>query len=182
MDMQERPCPDIVRAYHEAGHATLDLVFGYGLSACSIEPNETAEGVSSRISELVSDRHYLRILAAGEWGEYLSGHDFKANNCDSGSVHDRLTMAPFLLKAAGYDEKVIVNFPDNLTPDMDRVLVEGHEEILKAVKDDFAEAGRLDLLKELASLLVKHRTLPQTVLNDLNNRYPLREDGDPNCG
>lgn len=174
--MTEQPCPDRVRAYHEAGHAVLNLVFGYGLAYCSIEPSSDGiGGVSKRISESVADGHYIRILAAGEWAEYQSGHNFESQPCDSGSWDDRLKMTPFLLPAAGYevDAAFINNLPYGLTPEMEEKLIRSMEWIMEAVTADFSEPSRMALLHELAALLLEQGTLPPEVLDSLNERYPM---------
>jgi len=169
-------CPDRVRAYHEAGHATLNLAFGYGLAHCSIETtDDDIEGQAHRIEPVVAEGHYLRILAAGEWGEYQSGHDFEHEPCASGSGDDRLKMTPQLLNAAGYhlDEHFFAKLPFGLTPEMEDRLIQGHEWVMLAVTKDFQVTGRIELLHEIASLLMEHRTLPADVLSDLNERFPV---------
>jgi len=174
--MPEQPCPDRVRAYHEAGHAVLNLVFGYGLAHCSIEPSSDGiGGVSKRTSESVADAHYPLIVAAGTWAEGVSGHDFEAEPCDDGSGGDRLNLQEVLLDLFGIpeSERDPRNISQERREEIDAMFDTAYDGIFEAVEQTFYEPGRIALLHEIASLLIAHRTLPQEVLDNLNGLYPL---------
>lgn len=95
-------CPDVVRAYHEAGHAALNLVFGYGLAHCSIDAQaDGSGGVTRRIATLVADAHYPLIKAGGPYAERYSGHDFEAAPCEDGGQSDYEDLNALLLKTFG---------------------------------------------------------------------------------
>ncbi|MCL4283478.1 MAG: hypothetical protein KJZ62_00095 [Fimbriimonadaceae bacterium] len=175
--MTERPCPDRVRAYHEAGHAVLDLVFGYGLAHCSIESaGDEIGGVTKRISESVADGHYPLIVAAGTWAEGTSGHDFEAEPCEDGSGGDRLNLQEILLDLFEIPEaeRDARNVSVKRQHEIDAMFDSAYDRIFEAVVESFNEPGRIDLLHEVSSLLLEHRTLPQDVLDNLNERYPIR--------
>jgi hypothetical protein len=90
-DTERRSCQDLVRDYHEAGHTALELAFGYGLSASSIEPHQNGDGVSSRIfrsgvKQPLSPRSGSGRVA----GNTSQDVTFQTEMCDSGSAYDRL--------------------------------------------------------------------------------------------
>lgn len=175
--MTERSCPDRVRAYHEAGHAVLDLVFGYGLAHCSIESaGDDIGGVTKRISESVADGHYPLIVAAGTWAEGASGHDFEAEPCEGGSGGDRLNLQDILLDLFEIPkaERDPRNVSESRRKEINAMFDSAYGQIFEAVAEAFTEPGRIDLLHEVASLLLEHRTLPHGVLDNLNERSPTR--------
>lgn len=166
--MKDRPCPDLVRAYHEAGHATLNLVIGYGLAACSIEASSEGEGVARRLAENVQDGHYLRILAAGEWAEYQSGHDFESEMCDSGAGCDKLQMTPMLLEADGFDvsDEFIAGLPSGLTDGMVESLIRSHEVVDQKLSFDYKPQFVSDTVARSKSI-VRSTAIPGDVVMNI---------------
>lgn len=169
-------CPDIVRAYHEAGHAALDLILGYGLAYCSIEPQGSGiGGETRRISEMVADGHYSLLVAAGTWAEGLSGYDFAAAPCEDGGEGDRANLEQVLLDAfeVPAHERDARAVSDTRRAEIGHLMNIGYEQVFTAVTNVFAEPGRAELVHELAALLMEHRTLPDETLGALNDRYPM---------
>lgn len=168
------PCPARVRAYHEAGHAALNLIYGYGLAECSIEvlPHGIG-GATRRRVDLVQDGHFVKIVAAGTWAEGLSGDDFAEMNCENGAGADRLTLQAILLRTLGYPEDLD---PSTLSEverkSISSQIEEYYDQIFRAVEEEFQDCARLALVHELAELLLEHEVLPNDILQSLNERYP----------